>query len=138
MKKFMETIKAGCFLTNLKTKSIALVYREKHKDYSFPKGHLDEGETIVECAIRETAEETKRKARVIAVYEPFVERYTTPSGKKCACYMYIAIDTGESDNPSTDTHDTHWIPFEEVEEKLSYESLKNTWSQVKDNIEKLF
>lgn len=44
--------KAGCILINLDNSKIALVLRDG--DYSFPKGHLENGETIKECAIRET------------------------------------------------------------------------------------
>ena len=54
----MKVKKAGCILINKKTKEIGLVYRIKHKDYSFPKGHLEKNETLKECAIRETEEET--------------------------------------------------------------------------------
>lgn len=130
----METLKAGCFLVNIQTKSVALVYREKQKDYSFPKGHLEEGESLKQCAIRETAEETRRVADIVNDYEPYIERYTTPRGEQCACYMYIAIDKGESDNTCEDTHPTYWIPFDDVEDKLSYQNLKNTWNSVKDKI----
>ena len=63
--------------------------------------------------------------------------YTTPKDENCVCYMYIAVDTGESDNTSEDTHTTYWISFDKVEEALSYPSLKNTWNMVKDKIEKL-
>ena len=54
----MKVKKAGCILINKETKEIGLVYRIKHKDYSFPKGHLEKNETLKECAIRETEEET--------------------------------------------------------------------------------
>lgn len=130
----METIKAGCFLVNKKDKTIALVYRDKQKDFSFPKGHLENGETLEECAIRETAEETKRTAKIIEEFKPIVERYVTPKNEKCVCYMFVATDDGESDNTSEDTHETHWIKFEDVEEKLSYASLKDSWKKVKSNI----
>ena len=133
----METLKAGCFLINKKEKTIALVYREKQNDYSFPKGHLDEGETLVECAIRETEEETKRVPKVLLEYEPLVEEYTTPKGEYCKCYMYFALDIGKSDNASWDTHPVHWTNFNEVEDKLTYESLKNSWRLIKDTIQEI-
>ena len=115
-------------------KEIALIYRIKQNDYSFPKGHLEEGEDIKSAALRETAEETKRKAIIIEDFEPFIEKYTTPRGENCACYMYVAIDNGPSNNNSEDTHDVYWTPFEKVEDVLSCENLKNTWRAVKDNI----
>lgn len=48
--------------------------------------------------------------------------YTTPKGENCVCYMYIAVDTGESDNTSEDTHTTYWISFDKVEETLGSEA----------------
>lgn len=134
----METIKAGCYLVDVKNKKVALVYREKRNDWSFPKGHKEEGETIEECAVRETAEETKRVAQIVPEIEPIVERYQTPAGEKCACYMFVAIDKGHSDNDSWDTHDTYFIDVDKVEEKLTYEDLKQSWKNVLPKIKKLF
>ena len=70
----MEILKAGCFLINIETKEISLIYRKKQNDYSFPKGHVEKGESLKEAAIRETAEETKRIAEIINDYEPYIER----------------------------------------------------------------
>ena len=130
----METIKAGCFLIDKQSKKIALIYRANKNDYSFPKGHAEEGEDIKECAIRETEEETKRVPIIDSDIEPFVERYTTDKGEKCACYMYFAVDGGKSDNASTDTHDVVWTDFDKVEQTLSYPSLRQTWNEVKKEI----
>ncbi|MGV9366438.1 NUDIX hydrolase [Amycolatopsis sp. NPDC003731] len=37
---------------------VALVHRPRYDDWSFPKGKLDQGETIAEAAVREVREET--------------------------------------------------------------------------------
>ena len=132
----MKTLKAGCILINKDSKNIALVYRKKQNDYSFPKGHVEKNEEIIDAAIRETAEETKRKAEIIKNFEPYVESYKTPSGEDCVCFMYIALDAGISDNDSQDTHPVVWTPFEMVEETLSYQSLKDMWNILKEKIAK--
>ena len=133
----MITKKAGCIVANLETKQIALIFRDYYNDYTFPKGHLEDRETLEECAIRETAEETKRDCKIIKEIAPYIDKYVTPRGENCECYMYVAIDTGKSDNDSTDTHDLVWVDFDKVEEKLSYDSLKKNWLFFKPEIEKL-
>lgn len=134
-----KTKKAGCYLVDIKEKKLALVYRKKQDDWSFPKGHLEKNETLEECAVRETAEETKRIAKIVEDIDPIIERYVTPNGEECECYMYIAIDSGKSDNSSLDVHDTLWFDINDVDGKLSYQSLKNQWQIAKSKIiEKLF
>ena len=114
----MITEKAGCFLIKKETKEIALIYRKKQNDYSFPKGHVEKGETLKEAAIRETAEETKRIAKIVDEYEPFAEKYITPRGENCVCYMFFALDNGVSDNQSEDTHDIIWTQQTNVCERI--------------------
>ena len=58
------TKKAGCILLD-KNNKVALVCKDGKK-FSFPKGHLEEGETIIECALRETEEETQRKCYLLS------------------------------------------------------------------------
>ena len=129
------TLKAGCYLVDLKTKKIAIIYREKRKDYSFPKGHLEANESLEECAVRETAEEVKRVAKIVS--GPYISRYTTHSHKDVECYMYIAIDEGASDNDSTDTHEFKWVSLDDVVNILTYDSLKEDFKNVLPEIEKI-
>ena len=92
----------------------------------------------MECAIRETEEETKRKTEILNEFKPTVEKYISSNGEDCECYLYLAIDKGVSSNSSTDTHEVYWAGLDEVEQKLSYESLKNIWFLVKDKVQTLF
>ena len=128
--------KAGCILIRPKEKTVALVYREKQNDYSFPKGHLEENETLEECAIRETAEETKRDCIFLEKDPIYIDHYVTPKGENIELYYYLSQDIGPSDNDSEDTHPTFWIPFQEVQNKLSYPSLQGTWNHVKEKVQK--
>lgn len=130
--------KAGCILLNFDNNSIALVYRKKQNDYSFPKGHLEENETLLECAIRETAEETKYDCEVLEEKPIYIENYITPSGEDVEMYYFISKYTGLSNNISDDTHPTYWIPYNEVYDKLTYDSLKIVWNSVKDKVKHYF
>ena len=132
------TKKSGCIVLDINNKTIALVYREKQNDYSFPKGHLEGDESLKECAIRETAEETKRDVVLLENDYIYIEHYQTPSGENVEMYYYLAKDIGPSSNTSTDTHQTIWIPFEEVHDKLTYPSLKTVWTSIKDKVESYF
>ena len=58
----MKIDKGGCILINSENK-VAIVYRKYRDDFSFPKGHLEKDESILDAAIRETEEEIKRKVR---------------------------------------------------------------------------
>ena len=133
----MATKKAGCVLVNTKTKMIGLIYRDKQDDFSFPKGHLEAGETLEECAVRETAEETKRDCEIVKDAGVTIETYKTPSGEECETHMFLAVDTGKSDNTSDEVHDLIWTEFDKVEEILSYQSLKDTWNYFKEKIAKI-
>ena len=84
--------KAGTILIN--KRKIGLVYRSNHDDYSFPKGHQEEGETSLECAIRETNEETKREVTLLMEEPLYVEYYTDSKNNFCNCVYYLVRDNG--------------------------------------------
>ena len=128
------TIKAGIVLIN--GNKIGLIFRKKQNDYSFPKGHLEKNESLLECAIRETNEETKREVKIIDENPIYIEIYKNSSDEMCKCYYYLAYDNGKSDNNCTDTHDLIWVEYNKVQDILSYESLKKLWGEIKKEVKK--
>lgn len=130
--------KAGCILINKELKKIGLVYRKKLNDYSFPKGHLEENETLSECAVRETTEETGRDCKLISDKEIGVIEYTNYEGQ-IKTYMFLALDKGKTNKKiaEKDKEELVWINYNEVESKLSYQNLKDFWNKVKEKVEKI-
>ena len=130
-----STIKAGTILINRDSKKVALVYREKYDDYSFPKGHLEENESIKECAIRETEEETGRECQIIDDFE-IIETYETPRGENVKCYYYIAEDIKPYDEEIEEElkEKCIWVDLNEVYDRLSYDNLKKVWNDAKYRI----
>ncbi len=52
-----ETLKAGCVIVNEKNEVLLVTDRER-KNWAFPKGHAEIGETLEQTALREVQEET--------------------------------------------------------------------------------
>lgn len=128
--------KAGCVLVNLREKKVALVLRRG--DYSFPKGHLEEMETIKECAKRETIEETGHDIEIIGD-EIYVTKYKSTAGEDVENHFFIGIDLGITNKKiaEKDKEVTEWFTIDEIQNKLTYNNLKEVWSKVKGKIEKI-
>ena len=56
--------------------SVLVVHRPRHDDWSLPKGHVDDGETWAETALREVLEETGVSATIVG--PPVTTSYPLP------------------------------------------------------------
>lgn len=131
--------KAGTILINLENKKIGLVYREKQNDYTFPKGHLEEGETLLECAVRETEEETLRKNCLVDGKIIGVDKYSSEEENDVEVYYYLSIDEGETskDIELKDREELVWKNIDEVYSVLTYNNLKEMWKDIKNTVLKV-
>ena len=132
----MSIKKAGTILINLEDKKVGLIYRKKHEDYSFPKGHLEKGETLLECAVRETEVETLRKNHLLNGNVVAIDRYSSGEENDVETYYYLAIDDGETskDIPLKDREEILWKNVNEVYNLLTYNNLKEIWIRIKDEV----
>lgn len=128
--------KAGTVLVDLKNKKVGLVYRTRPQDYSFPKGHIENGETAEECALRETEEETGRKAKIIFQLPNLT--YQSKSEGEIIVYMFFAEDLGSSETEFDESlkENLVWVDFEKVNDTLTYNKLKDFWQNNLKKIEK--
>ncbi len=137
----IETHKAGCVLVNIKQKKIGLIYRDELNDYSFPKGHVEKGEDYYECAIREIEEETGRICEIQNSDLYINGNYISPDSNEglCIVRMFLAVDKGKSTRvfDANLVHELIWVDIDEVEEKLTYQNLKDIWLQFLPRVKKL-
>lgn len=132
------TNKAGCILINTNTQKVGLIYREKQQDYTFPKGHQEKDESIMECAIRETEEETQCLPEILASLP--TQTYTDSNAEKCAVYWFLARSLCKTHKQIAEElkHKLIWVDLNKVEEKLSYQNLKELWNDIKEKVQYYF
>lgn len=129
--------KSGCILLNKKRTKVALVVR-KDNEYSFPKGHLEKNEKLIECALRETEEETGRIPKLILNKLYSKMKYFTDKEGEITVYMFYAIDNGKSNKniKEEDKEEVVWVNINKVNEMLKYNNLKEFWEKVLKKLER--
>jgi 8-oxo-dGTP diphosphatase len=97
---------------------ILLVHRPRYDDWTFPKGKLDPGETLEQCALREVAEETGFACSLGS--EIAVTRYVDHKGRdKLVRYWRMTV-TGGAFEPNDEVEEIRWVTKAEAAELLSY------------------
>ena len=113
----------------------AIVYRKLHNKtevlilkhrfgghWSFPKGHVEKGET----ALREVKEETGLKIEMMDGFKQSVEYSPKPNVRKQVVYFLgVADDGSKVVKQEEEVGDIKWIDLEAAEEMLTYENDKN-------------
>jgi len=128
-------------------KVLVLQYAAGQKDgyldlkghWDFPKGHVDEGETETETAIRELEEETGIKD--IVFLEEFRKTITytfrrgdSKIGKEVV--FFLAITTGEKVTLSHEHVAYEWLDFVSALERLTYDNARSVLKEAIDFYEK--
>ena len=106
---------------------IAIIHRPKYDDWSFPKGKLEIGETLIACAHREVFEETN----IHTEFGPFLGdiEYLTPDGKKQVSFWAAKAITHNDFTPNSEVDQLKWVEVKKVKELLTLETDKKILSQ---------
>jgi 8-oxo-dGTP pyrophosphatase MutT (NUDIX family) len=106
----------------------------QHHGWVFPKGLIGdniENESKEETATREVKEETGVEAKILKPLDP-VEYWFVLEGekiKKTVYYFLMEYVSGDISDHDDEMEDVEWLPKEEVEKRLTYESDKKTWKE---------
>ncbi len=110
---------------------IALIYQDSHSDFTFPKGHLEKGETLLECAIRETKEETGLDVQILKALKPIFYRNDKDGDVEVHYFLGESLD--DSRVCPEKGIKVVWTPIDAVVQKLSYQNLKTFFADVLKN-----
>jgi 8-oxo-dGTP pyrophosphatase MutT (NUDIX family) len=105
--------------------AIAAVQRARHGDWSLPKGHIEEGETQEQAAVREVEEETGLKAKIVAPIDEVVYFYRRTGGeliRKVVYHFLMEVTGGEQGGPNWEVSEVRMVPIGEAHKLLSYKN----------------
>ncbi len=98
---------------------VLLVHRPHQKDWSFPKGKREAGETDEACALREVEEETGLRCRLEREL-PSVSYQTRKGRPKTVRYWTMVVTSGVAE-PRNEIDAVQWVSVEEALVRLTYE-----------------
>jgi 8-oxo-dGTP pyrophosphatase MutT (NUDIX family) len=103
---------------------VLLVHRPRYGDWSFPKGGVDEGESIEDAALREVFEETGLKCRIVRKLAEARYRYRTRRGAvrpKAVHYFLMEPVGGQIATDGEEIDSAEWFDTADAEKMLSYD-----------------
>lgn len=94
-----------------------LLFQKGSDTWSVPKGHMEEGETKTQTAIREVFEETSLVIKLYADFEECVS-YSLDNGNIKYVYLFLAEENGDVKIKKDEIADFKWVSAEEAVELL--------------------
>lgn len=91
---------------------VLLIHRPHRDDWSLPKGKLDDGETIAECALREVEEETGYRCELGA--ELASTYYRDRKGRQKRVRYWTMTVVGGSFRPNAEVDEIRWLSVDQA------------------------
>jgi 8-oxo-dGTP pyrophosphatase MutT (NUDIX family) len=102
---------------------IGRLNRRGHLLWSLPKGHVEAGETPPETAVREVAEETGIRGRVLAPLGT-IDFWFVIAGRrvhKTVHHYLLLAEGGELSDEDIEVTEVAWVPLEQLSTRLAYD-----------------
>jgi ADP-ribose pyrophosphatase YjhB (NUDIX family) len=105
-----------------------LLIRDPYRNWGFPKGHLEDGETPAQAADRETCEETGLEQLILHGPIRLIDWHFRFRGRRihkyCHFFLFESPDGTPVPQQSEGITDFRWLPIDEALKKLSYDNAR--------------
>ena len=106
---------------------ILMIRHKAGGNRSFPKGHMEQGETEYATALREVMEETSSRIAIVSNFRATVNYRPSPGVMKEVVY-FLAFTTSPSIKPRAgEIAEVEWVPLELAEDYLAHENDKTVF-----------
>ena len=106
------------------TEQILLIKHANSGHWSFPKGHVEAGETEVETAVREIKEETGVNAVIDTRFREVVTYSPKKDVLKDVVYFFATTEDYETSNQEEEVSEIKWMDMDKVLGSVSYKNDK--------------
>jgi len=101
---------------------ILLIRHVKSGYWSFPKGHIEDGETELETAVREIKEETGLDVFVDTGFREIVTFSPRRDAQKTVVYFVAKAKSHEISPQASEISETKWVEINKATEHLTYDN----------------
>jgi len=118
-----------------------LLIRDSYRNWGFPKGHLEDGETPAQAAVRETAEETGLEGLLLHGPIRVIDWHFRFRGRRIHkyCHFFLLESVAGEPRPQLDEGITEcrWYPLDEALAQLGYENARTVLRRAAELIQPL-
>ena len=104
---------------------------------SFPKGHMEEGETEYATALREVMEETSSRIAIVSDFRSTVTYRPSPGVMKEVVYFLAFTTSADIKAREGEIAEVEWVPLEQAEEALTYDNDKTVFRAAMERMQHL-
>lgn len=116
-----EIVSAGGIVYRIKNSSVEVkLITTKRWPFSFPKGRVEKGECLEDCAIRETKEEAGADAKIEAFLGTAKWRLKDGGNKVVHMYLMKLVKDGKVADPDNEIIKARWKPIDEAMELVDF------------------
>ena len=116
---------------------ILMIRHKAGGNRSFPKGHVEEGETEYETALREVMEETSSRIAIVSDFRATVNYRPSPGVMKEVVYFLAFTTSADIKAREGEIADVEWVPLESAEECLVHENDKTVFRAAMERMQRM-